>query len=122
MNRALWSNSGVETASQLRVWRGRDSIIHVHSDGSGELDWVCRYEGITHDQTEPGDKQSNGIAEGFVQISKLGSATVLYQAGLTHVYWNYAFHYHEVAWYISKHEDKPEPSPWYARFGGSEFP
>ena len=58
----------------------------MHSDGSGELGWVCTFKGITHDQTEPGDPQANGIAEGFVQISRLGIATLLAQAGLTHPY------------------------------------
>ena len=78
---------------------------------------MCKYEGISHDITEPGDAQPNGIAEGFVQITKLGTTAALCQAGLPHPYWHWALLYHEVAWNITPHEGRPEKVPWIARFG-----
>ena len=55
----------------------------MHSDGSGELEHVCKFEGITHSTIETGDHAANGIAEGHIQLAKLGAATLLAQAGLT---------------------------------------
>ena len=88
MNRPLRTKQANETGKELRMWRGQDRITHCHSDGSGEIDWVCYWEGISHDITAPGDAQSNGIAEGFVNITKVGTAALLSQAGLTHPYWH----------------------------------
>ena len=126
MCRPLTTKTGVETFHQLRMWRGTDRILHCHSDGSGELKWVCKYEGITHDVTEPGDAQSNGIAEGVVQISKLGTTVALRQAGLPHAYWHWALLYHEVCWNISSHTGRDVPIPWEARhkasFDGLKIP
>ena len=79
--------------------------------------WVCKYEGISHDQTEPGDPQSNGIAEAYIGISRLGTITNLRQAGLPHPYWHWAFTYQEIAWNITSHDGRPDPTPWHARFG-----
>ena len=47
MSRPLVSKTATSTAHELRMWRGRERLIHMHSDGSGELAWVCKYEGIT---------------------------------------------------------------------------
>ena len=115
MNRPLISKTAAETAHELRMWRGSDRITHCHSDGSGELAWVCKYEGISHDKTEPGDAQSNGVAEAYVGISKFGTRTNLRQAGLPHPYWHWALAYHEVSWNVTPHE-RPDPIPWHARF------
>ena len=84
MNRPLTTKTGVETSHEFPMWRDTQRITHCHSDGSGELGWVCKYEGISHDVTEPGDAQSNGIAEGMVQITKMGATAALCQAGLPH--------------------------------------
>ena len=86
MSRAVMTNSAVETGDRFRHWRGRDRVIHMHSDGSGELNGVCRYEGITHSIIETGDHAANGIAEGHVRLPNLGAATLLAQAGLTKHY------------------------------------
>ena len=117
MARPLVSKTGVETGHELRMWRGRDRIFHCHSDNSGELDWVCRMEGISHDVTETGDAQANGIAEGIVQLCKLGTAVALAQAGLPHAYWHWAFHYQEVSWNVLPHVTTREIKiPWEGRF------
>ena len=81
MARAAINKSGCETNAKLRAWRGRDRILHMHSDGSGELENVCNYEGMTHSTIETGDHAANGVAEGHIQIAKLGAATLLTQAG-----------------------------------------
>jgi hypothetical protein len=117
MNRPLITKTGTETAHELRMWRGTDRLTHCHSDGSGELAWVCKYEGISHDTSEPGDPQSNGVAEAYVGISKFGTRTNLRQAGLPHPYWHWAFAYHEVSWNTTSHVGRLDPVPWHARFG-----
>ena len=110
-----------QTSHELRMRHGTDRISHCQSDGSGEFGWVCKVEGISHDKTQPGDAQSKGIAEGFVQVSKLGTTAALCQAGLPHPYWHWALLYNEVSSNITEHEGRPEKMPWRARFG-EEFP
>ena len=115
-SRPVMSKSAAETALVLRAWRGRTRILHVHSDGAGELDRACAYEGITTSVSETGDHQGNGIAEAHVKLSKLGAATALTQAGLPREYWNYALLHFEVAWNSSQDTGRGYGSSWEARF------
>ena len=95
MNRPLMSKAGVDSSHELHMWCGKERI--AHSDGSGELGYVCKWGGISHDTSEPGDPQANGVAEAYVGISKHGTRACRRQAGLPHPYWHWALSYHEVS-------------------------
>ena len=70
----------------------------MRSDGSGELEAVCKCVGMTHRSIEVGDHAGDGIAEGHIELAELGATTLLTQAGLTRNYWSYALECYAMAW------------------------
>ena len=107
------TKTGIEALHALQHFRGRQGIDFVYSDGSGELAVACRLDHTLHQESQSGDKQSNGIAERQVQEAKLGTATNLAQAGITHPYWSYAMRHWMMAWNITKKRGKD--TPWELR-------
>jgi hypothetical protein len=84
------TKTGAETIQHVQHFSGHDAIYYVYSDDSGEIAFACNYLRIPHDSSEPGEPQTNGVAERQVQEIKVATAANLKQAGLPHTYWNYA--------------------------------